>query len=156
MGTGAVRTPEILPGTRSTLLAALESIPMVLCGAHLRQDERQADLSGRDRRGRLRQLAGRSPGGIRRQRRQSGLRAAPGRPGSPPSQPDCPFPGLLAFDERYAAVYFGRKPEIQTVLEQLNEMHRKGEPRLLMIVGGSGSGKSSLLKAGLRTVGRMP
>ncbi len=65
-------------------------------------------------------------------------------------QPDeCPFPGLLAFDERYAAVYFGREPEIQTVLEKLNEMRRKGEPRLLMIVGGSGSGKSSLLKAGV-------
>jgi len=62
---------------------------------------------------------------------------------------DCPFPGLLAFDERYAAVYFGREQEIQTVLEQLNEMRRKGEPRLLMIVGGSGSGKSSLLKAGV-------
>jgi hypothetical protein len=62
---------------------------------------------------------------------------------------NCPFPGLLAFNERYAAVYFGREPEIQTVLEQLNEMRRKGEPRLLMIVGGSGSGKSSLLKAGV-------
>jgi WD40 repeat protein len=71
------------------------------------------------------------------------LKDAHGRPD------ECPFPGLLAFDERYAAVYFGRETEIQTVLEQLNEMRRKGEPRLLMIVGGSGSGKSSLLKAGV-------
>ena len=62
---------------------------------------------------------------------------------------ECPFPGLFAFDERYAAVYFGREPEIKVVVEQLNEMRRKGEPRLLMIVGGSGSGKSSLLKAGV-------
>ena len=62
---------------------------------------------------------------------------------------DCPFPGLFAFDERNAAVYFGREPEIKSVLELLNEMRSKGEPRLLMIVGGSGSGKSSLLKAGV-------
>ncbi|HQZ64017.1 MAG TPA: TIR domain-containing protein [Planctomycetaceae bacterium] len=62
---------------------------------------------------------------------------------------DCPFPGLLAFDERYAGVYFGREPETQTVLEELRKMRTNGEPRLLMIVGGSGSGKSSLLKAGV-------
>jgi hypothetical protein len=61
----------------------------------------------------------------------------------------CPFPGLLAFDESYATVYFGRQPETQTVLELLRRMKARGEPRLLMIVGGSGSGKSSLLKAGV-------
>jgi len=35
------------------------------------------------------------------------------------------------------------------VLEDLRKMRTNGEPRLLMIVGGSGSGKSSLLKAGV-------
>jgi WD40 repeat protein len=68
----------------------------------------------------------------------------------PPKDGDlCPFPGLPAFDERLAAVYFGREPETQTVLEALRRMRANGEPRLLMIVGGSGSGKSSLLKAGV-------
>src|SRR5262249_9258673 len=62
---------------------------------------------------------------------------------------DCPFPGLPAFDERLAGVYFGREPETQTVLEELRKMRNNGEPRLLMIVGGSGSGKSSLLRAGV-------
>lgn len=62
---------------------------------------------------------------------------------------DCPFPGLPAFDERYAAVYFGRERETHVVLEALRQMRSKGEPRLLMIVGGSGSGKSSLLMAGV-------
>jgi len=33
------------------------------------------------------------------------------------------------------------------VLEELNKIRDRGEPRLLMIVGGSGSGKSSLLRA---------
>ena len=62
---------------------------------------------------------------------------------------DCPFPGLLAFDEKHAGVFFGREPETQNVLEELRKMRTYGEPRLLMIVGGSGSGKSSLLKAGV-------
>lgn len=61
----------------------------------------------------------------------------------------CPFPGLPAFDERYAAVYFGREREKREVLTKLGVMRSHGEPRLLMIVGGSGSGKSSLLLAGV-------
>ena len=46
-------------------------------------------------------------------------------------------------------VYFGREPETDEVLDTLNTMRSRGEPRLLMIVGGSGSGKSSLLRAGV-------
>src|SRR5271165_7161718 len=70
--------------------------------------------------------------------------------GWPPKDGDhCPFPGLPAFDERFAGVYFGRDAETQTILEDLRKMRANGEPRLLMIVGGSGSGKSSLLKAGI-------
>jgi hypothetical protein len=70
--------------------------------------------------------------------------------GWPPKDGDhCPFPGLPAFDERLACVYFGREAETQTILEDLRKMRANGEPRLLMIVGGSGSGKSSLLKAGV-------
>ena len=69
--------------------------------------------------------------------------------GWPPKDGDhCPFPGLPAFDERLAGVYFGREAETQSVLEELRRMRANGEPRLLMIVGASGSGKSSLLKAG--------
>ena len=64
----------------------------------------------------------------------------------------CPFPGLLAFDERYAAVYYGRDQESRHVLEELRKMRNNGEPRFLMIFGSSGSGKSSLLKAGVLSV----
>jgi hypothetical protein len=67
----------------------------------------------------------------------------------PRSGDDCPFPGLMAFDEELAAVYFGRGPERESVLQRLKQMRANGEPRLLMIVGASGSGKSSLLKAGV-------
>lgn len=61
----------------------------------------------------------------------------------------CPFPGFPAFDEKMAGVYFGRETETQDVLQQLTQMRSRGEPRFLMIVGGSGSGKSSLLRAGV-------
>jgi Cdc6-like AAA superfamily ATPase len=56
---------------------------------------------------------------------------------------------LPAFDERLTAVYFGRESETLNLLEKLRTMRTNQEPRLLMIVGGSGSGKSSLLKAGV-------
>ncbi|MCU1246267.1 MAG: hypothetical protein JWN02_2177, partial [Acidobacteria bacterium] len=68
----------------------------------------------------------------------------------PPGVDDpCPYPGLPAFEERHAGVYFGRETERQEVQEALRKMRTGGEGRFLMIVGASGSGKSSLLKAGV-------
>jgi len=46
-------------------------------------------------------------------------------------------------------VSIGREAETQTILEDLRKMRANGEPRPLMIVGGSGTGKSSLHKAGV-------
>ncbi|MBV8275506.1 MAG: toll/interleukin-1 receptor domain-containing protein [Verrucomicrobia bacterium] len=51
------------------------------------------------------------------------LKDAKGRPDP------CPFPGLSAFDERYEAVYFGRERERHDLLEQLQRMRNRGEPR---------------------------
>ena len=67
----------------------------------------------------------------------------------PPDDDPCPYPGLLAFSERFAPVYYGREPETLKTIEELQRMRNHGEPRLLMIHGGSGSGKSSLLRAGV-------
>lgn len=65
----------------------------------------------------------------------------------PPPKPDqsdtSPYRGLEAFDEEHAAFYFGRSAEIQHLIEKL-----KGS-RFLAVVGPSGSGKSSLVRAGL-------
>jgi WD40 repeat protein len=69
---------------------------------------------------------------------------ADGKPTDP-----CPYPGLTAFSERFAPVYIGRDRETAEVQETLNTMRDRGEPRLLLIHGGSGSGKSSLLRAGV-------
>ncbi len=62
---------------------------------------------------------------------------------------ECPYPGLEPFTENHAGVYFGRDTEIQELRETLNRMRSVGQPRLLYVVGASGSGKSSLVRAGL-------
>jgi DNA-binding SARP family transcriptional activator/WD40 repeat protein len=54
-----------------------------------------------------------------------------------------PYPGLAPYDEDDAESFFGREEEIRTCLERLAAV------RLLAVVGPSGSGKSSLLRAGL-------
>jgi hypothetical protein len=54
-----------------------------------------------------------------------------------------PFVGLEAFDSRKAHLFFGREPEIGELLDLLRR------ETLVMVVGDSGSGKSSLVKAGL-------
>lgn len=60
-----------------------------------------------------------------------------------------PYPGLLAFQEEDAAIFFGRRDEIGQGLELLNRLNHLGEPRVVMILGASGTGKSSLARAGL-------
>lgn len=60
-----------------------------------------------------------------------------------------PYPGMLAFEEEDAAVFFGRDEEIARGLELLNRIHHLGEPPVVMVLGGSGTGKSSLVRAGL-------
>jgi hypothetical protein len=54
-----------------------------------------------------------------------------------------PFVGLQAFDSRKARLFFGRNQEVEELLKLLRGEH------LLMVVGDSGSGKSSLNRAGL-------
>ncbi|HEX2078483.1 MAG TPA: toll/interleukin-1 receptor domain-containing protein, partial [Longimicrobium sp.] len=64
-----------------------------------------------------------------------------------PARP--PYPGLLTFQAEDAAVFFGRDAEIRRGLDLLNQLHRFGGPRLVLVLGASGSGKSSLVRAGL-------
>ncbi|MBT2516229.1 PQQ-binding-like beta-propeller repeat protein [Streptomyces sp. ISL-90] len=65
-----------------------------------------------------------------------------------------PYKGLRPFTPDDAADFFGRDPEITEVLDRLDEAH------LVTVVGPSGSGKSSLVLAGvvprLRDRGRGP
>jgi len=55
-----------------------------------------------------------------------------------------PYLGLAAFSESDAEFFFGRKREVERLVESLRR-----EPRFLAVLGPSGSGKSSVIQAGL-------
>ncbi|HYC64113.1 MAG TPA: hypothetical protein VEC14_05220, partial [Reyranellaceae bacterium] len=59
-----------------------------------------------------------------------------------------PFRGLLPFDTGHAEVFFGRAAEIERGRERLVDGAQRGAP-FLLILGASGTGKSSLARAGL-------
>src|SRR5215813_11651675 len=60
-----------------------------------------------------------------------------------------PYPGIHAFEADDAAIYFGRDDETRALIEKLDARRRQGGARFVVLIGASGSGKSSLLKAGL-------
>jgi WD40 repeat protein/class 3 adenylate cyclase/tRNA A-37 threonylcarbamoyl transferase component Bud32 len=64
-------------------------------------------------------------------------------PGLAAPMSQCPYRGLLAFDADDSGFFFGREDVLRTLVERL------APRRLLALVGASGSGKSSLLRAGL-------
>jgi WD40 repeat protein len=62
---------------------------------------------------------------------------------------DSPYPGLAAFDASRAAVFYGRDRDIQEILTRLDRSGAEATQRLIMLAGPSGSGKSSLIRAGV-------
>ncbi|MER5305842.1 AAA family ATPase [Streptomyces lasiicapitis] len=75
-------------------------------------------------------------------------RPAPGRPAWDASQP--PYPGLEAFTEDDAGVFFGRDREIAELVARLHLVSAVAAARrCVAVIGPSGSGKSSLVRAGL-------
>lgn len=60
-----------------------------------------------------------------------------------------PFPGLSAYSEYDAGIFFGRDADILRGLDKLRSARRKSHPRTLVVQAASGAGKSSFLRAGL-------
>jgi WD40 repeat protein len=54
-----------------------------------------------------------------------------------------PYPGLRPFEAEESDLFFGREPQIDELLRRL------GRTRFVAVIGSSGSGKSSLVRAGL-------
>ncbi|MCL1088563.1 winged helix-turn-helix domain-containing protein [Shewanella profunda] len=59
-----------------------------------------------------------------------------------------PFPGLQAYSANYAEVFFGRSEQITTLLNRISQQIHFGRA-FCLILGPSGSGKSSLINAGV-------
>jgi hypothetical protein len=62
-----------------------------------------------------------------------------------PAWPGSPYPGLRPFTTEEAPIFFGRGPEVDALIARL----REAAQCFLVVVGASGSGKSSLIRAGL-------
>lgn len=59
-----------------------------------------------------------------------------------------PYRGLLAFQPEHGRLFFGRKREVAEILADLQRLSARGAPRLLVVAGASGTGKSSVVMAG--------
>ncbi|HEX2301036.1 MAG TPA: TIR domain-containing protein, partial [Pseudonocardiaceae bacterium] len=122
------------PGVRLPLLADVQWID--LTDADLASDGHDGDGTGRSP-ALLRLLAG---------LRAAGLDPADAFSWDPNRSP---YPGLAPFDPEDAAVFFARERETERLLELLHPTLQHGAGRFVAVVGPSGSGKSSLLRAGL-------
>jgi formylglycine-generating enzyme required for sulfatase activity len=68
-------------------------------------------------------------------------------PASDPNRP--PYRGLRPLEAEDAGIFFGRDAGVIEALDQLRGLRATTPPRLLVILGASGSGKSSFLRAGV-------
>jgi transcriptional regulator with XRE-family HTH domain len=60
-----------------------------------------------------------------------------------------PYKGLLYFDESDTELFFGREALTAQLVKHVMDLVREAPTRFLAVVGASGSGKSSLVRAGL-------
>ena len=71
-------------------------------------------------------------------------------PWPPPNEPRRPiYRGLQSLDEQDAAIFFGRDALITKGLDTIRRIRNGSPERLFAVLGASGAGKSSFLKAGL-------
>ncbi len=83
-------------------------------------------------------------------------RASDGRAARQAARGAGPYRGLLPFEAQDAALFFGREAFVSQILAKLHDLKhraRAAQPgfvsRLVFLVGASGSGKSSVLRAGV-------
>ena len=116
---------------------SFESLPIELTATY-----QFADISTPDKRA----------GGLERLR--IGLQRAGLHPGAfnwpPKGEPNRPvFRGLRVLEEQDAAIFFGRDTQITKAMDAVRRLRDGAPERMLVILGASGAGKSSFLRAGL-------
>jgi WD40 repeat protein len=86
---------------------------------------------------------------LRRGLDRAGLdaRSFPWPPRDEPTR--APYRGLKALEAQDAAIFFGRDAAIVRGLDRIRGLAERGVEKLLVVLGASGSGKSSFLRAGL-------
>jgi tetratricopeptide (TPR) repeat protein len=84
------------------------------------------------------------------ERLKEGLKRAGLDPETFPFEPGRrPFPGFEPLTEQDAAIFFGREAQIVRGIDRLRNMSEIEVERMFVILGASGAGKSSYLRAGL-------
>jgi TIR domain len=137
----------------------VEPVPEEQLPADMKAEWQLCELTGEDRfrsfevevLGRAAQVAFREAGLdlLRRGLQRAGLDAR-SFPWPPSREPDrAPYRGLKALEPQDAAVFFGRDAWIVRGLDRIRGLVEEGVAHLLVILGASGSGKSSFLRAGL-------
>ncbi|MCA9718933.1 MAG: CHAT domain-containing protein, partial [Myxococcales bacterium] len=58
-----------------------------------------------------------------------------------------PFRGLEVFEARHRRLFFGRAAEVDEAVREIEALASSDAPRMFFVVGASGSGKSSLVRA---------
>ncbi|MFE4665681.1 hypothetical protein ACFRI7_07150 [Streptomyces sp. NPDC056716] len=76
-----------------------------------------------------------------------GTRPPPDTDTAPVPSALCPYRGLASYRQQDAGWFFGRRRSTDALVDQLRDAERTGG--IVMLVGASGAGKSSLLNAGL-------
>jgi TIR domain len=75
----------------------------------------------------------------------------------PANDPDrAPYRGLLPLEADDAGIFFGREAAVIDALDRLRGLREAPPPRLLVILGASGAGKSSLLRSAATVGARRP
>lgn len=68
-------------------------------------------------------------------------------PADDPERP--PYRGLLPLEAEDAGIFFGRDGAIFSLMAELRGLRESAPPRFMVILGASGSGKSSFMRAGI-------